>query len=295
MVLIEGDVQDAKQAFDMNELKDAFNGAPVRGIGVPTGGGETIEPPFRCGVIVAQNADADVDKPMISRFIHLHFTESHFSEQGFNLLQAFRDMSHEDASAFMYQTLINEPTIVAFILKKYRELLPTFKKDPRIKMTRIQEIHALILACFHGLELIFNNQTAPFIASMQTYLLERASSRQKRMADDHPDVQTFWEVFEAIRFKTEKDEDYHYSERTKQIDILNHSKDDQVLASNLVEVANRADVLRFRLPMVKELKRLLTNSTEYKYLGNKPVKSKITEKSRHCWVFEKPQRADYEG
>jgi Toprim-like len=290
MVMVEGDVDDAKQAFDINEMKDAFNGGPVRGIGLPTGGSETIEPPFKCGFIVAQNDDVDCEKAMISRFVHLHWTEAHFSERGSELLGELRDMTTEDASAFMLSSLSKEPQIVKRILDKYQALLPTYRNEPGISMPRIQETHALTNACYLALGAVFGEQVDKYADLVQSTLLERAKDRQARMSDDHPDVVIFWEVYELINHASDRDDDYKFAHPDTRPELLNHSADDQLIALNLTEVAQRADVHRYRLPLVKELKRLLRNSRKYRFIDVKTVKSKITEKPKHCWLFSKPQK-----
>lgn len=292
MVMVEGDTENAKQAFDINEMKDAFNGGPVRGIGLPTGGSETIEPPFKCGFIAAQNAEIDCEKAMVSRFVHLHWTESHFSDEGAIQIDKFRNMPHEEAAAFLFESLGKEPEVVSTILSQYKTLLPTYRAADGISMPRIQEIHALINACFMGLGKVFGASVNDRADEVQAYLLSRAKDRQQRMSNDHPDVVTFWETFELINFKTERDPDYEYCRKEIEVEILNHSKDDQVIALNLTEVCQRADSLRYRIPLAKELKRLLTGSTSYRFLEVKPVKSKITEKTKHCWIFTKPRKTE---
>jgi hypothetical protein len=290
MVMVEGDTIEAKQAFDINEMKDAFNGGPIRGVGLPTGGSETIEPPFKCGFMVAQNAMVDCEKAMISRFVHTHWTESHFSNEGFELLKMFRDMSHEQASKFMFEALKNEKQIMASILGHYQVLLAEFRDQPKIKMVRIQEVHALITACFYALDILFGNEAVQLREQVKNMMMARAIDRQKRMTDDHPDIENFWSVYEIINIKTEKDLNYEYSQQTMDVEVLNHSKDQELVAINLNEVAARAEQLRHRLPPVKELKRLLNHSTKYKFMDVKPVSSQLTNKSKHCWVFEKPKK-----
>jgi len=291
MVMVEGDTENAKQAFDINEMKDAFNGGPVRGIGLPTGGSETIEPPFKCAFIAAQNAEVDCEKAMISRFVHLHWTDAHFSEEGSATVDKLRDMPHEEASAFIHTALKKEPEIVNRILANYKKVLPVYRNCEGIKMPRIQEVHALVNACYLALNAVFGEQTQQHAEEVQQYLLSRAQDRQKRMVDDHPDVVTFWEVFELINLKTERDPDYTYASRDKEVELLNHSPDSQIIALNLTEVAQRAESLRYRLPLVKELKRLLHNSTKYRFLEITKVKSKLTGKTKHCWLFAKPRES----
>lgn len=288
MVMVEGDTMNAKQAFDINEMKDAFNGGPVRGIGLPTGGSETIEPPFRCGFIVAQNADIDCEKAMISRFIHLRFTEEHFSDTGFALLDSFRSMNHETASAFIFQSMKNESIILNEIKNQFKVLFQEFKAHPDIHMVRIQETHALICACFYAMSIIFGKDATDMRQEVKQHLLKRAVNRDRRMSNDHPDIENFWQVYELINIKQEKDDNYHFSPRLKDVEALNHSKDNELIAINLNEVAARAEANRHRLPLVKDLKRLLVHSTKYQYVEVKTVKSQITEKSKHCWIFRKP-------
>ena len=290
MVMVEGDTINAKQAFDINEMKDAFNGGPIRGIGVATGGSETIEPPFKCGFIVAQNADVDCEKAMISRFIHLLFTEEHFTEKGFDLLGYFRAMETETASAFIYQCMKNETIIINEIKNQFQYLLPIFKASSSIHMVRIQETHALICACFYAITIIFGSDATALRNKVKNHLLARGTNRQRRMSSDHPDIENFWSVYELINVNQVTDTDYHYKNETKEVEVLNHSLDPQYLALNLNEFSARAEKLRHRLPPVKELKRLLVHSKKYKYCQVKTVKSKITEKAKHCWVFEAPKK-----
>ena len=260
--------------------------------GFPTRGGEPIEPPFKCGFIAAQNAEIDCEKAMVSRFVHLHWTESHFSDEGAVQIDKFRNMPHEEAAAFLFESLGKEPEVVSTILSQYKILLPTYRAADGISMPRIQEIHALINACFMGLGKVFGASVNDRADEVQAYLLSRAKDRQQRMSNDHPDVVTFWETFELINFKTERDPDYEYCRKEIEVEILNHSKDDQVIALNLTEVCQRADSLRYRIPLAKELKRLLTGSASYRFLEVKPVKSKITEKTKHCWIFAKPRKTE---
>jgi len=289
MVMVEGDTTEAKQAFDINEMKDAFNGGPVRGIGLPTGGSETIEPPFKCGFIAAQNAEVDCEKAMISRFVHLHFTESHFSTEGFDLLRKFRDMSHEDAAIFAYKSMTNETKIFSDIQEHYKKILNEFRAIDKISMVRIQEVHALICACFFALDNVFGGDVARHGNRVKNYLISRATERQERMSSDHPDIENFWQVFELINVTQEKDPDYHYTNKKMDVEVLNHSKDPELIAINLNEVAARADSYRHRLPLVKVLKKLLVHSTHYQYIGAKSINSKITEKAKHCLVFRRCQ------
>lgn len=86
--------------------------------------------------------------------------------------------------------------------------------------------------------------------------------------------------------------DYVYSKKEREVEILNHSADDQLIAINLTEVCQRAETLRYRVALAKDLKRLLHNSVKYKFQEVKPVKSKITGKTKHCWVFARPQESD---
>jgi hypothetical protein len=294
MVMVEGDTINAKQAFDVNEMKDAFNGGPIRGIGVATGGSETIEPPFKCGFIVAQNADVDCEKAMISRFVHLRFTEEHFTEEGFQLLDKFRAMETETASAFIFQCMKNETILVNEIKSQFKALLPIFKAHPKIHMVRIQETHALICACFYAISIIFGQDATKLRDKVRNQLLIRAANRQTRMSNDHPDIENFWSVYELINFKdvSTGDGDYHYQNQSIEMEVLNHSVDPELVAINLNELSALAEKNRHRLPLVKELKRLLVHSKKYKYLEIKTIKSKLTGKAKHCWIFEKEKKTE---
>lgn len=288
MVLIEGDTGEAKQKFDINEMKDAFNGGPVRGIGLPTGGSETIEPPFKCGFIVAQNAEIDCEAAMVSRFIHLHWTEAHFSREGKNALDRFKAKSTEDACIFLHKSLANEKKILNTIFSEYEKNLKEFSREPGISMPRIQETHALTVACFNAMAHVFKGQADKYKSKVKDFLIGRAKSRQLRMVADHPDIQTFWEVYELIKNKTGKPESssFAYAQDITEKNFLNHAKEPGLIAINLSELLREAEVQRYRLPIARDLKRLLHSSTRYKYVELKTIRSAITDSSKFCWIFE---------
>lgn len=288
IVLMEGDTDDAKQAFDFNEMKDAFNGRPIRGIGLPTGGSETIEPPFKCGLIAAQNNDLDCDKPMISRFVHQKWSEAHFTEEGYKIVNAFKEMEPEEASQFGYQSLCNEPQIVNYIHKKFKELLPKYRVMAGVKMSRIQEVHALIHACYLAMHYVFGQSVFDYEDNVIEKLRGSAIDRQSRMTDDHSDVVQFWEIYELCNIARKTDPDAYFRDRQIEVETLNHSKDPHVIAIDINEVCAAADKQRYRIALAKELKKLLKNSTEYKFLETSVCRSQITEKTKYCWKFRKP-------
>lgn len=278
MVMLEGDVEISKYTFDIDEMKDALNGRAIRGVGVKTSDNRTIEPLFKCGLIVAQNKPVECDAPMISRFVQLEFNRAHFSPEGEMILRKFKDMPFEDAAQFGYQSMINEKQIMASIIKNYEELLPDFRGIKKVTTPRIQELHAMTCACFFAMEIIFGPSVAKLKTEIKNYLGRRAIDREKRMNGDHPDVENFWSVYELIN-KSDRDS----------IEYLNHSKDPELIAININEVASRARQQYHNLPLEKDLKKLLLDSKKYKYDSTKGVKSNITNKTKYCMVFVKPK------
>jgi hypothetical protein len=123
VVLLESDRDDDKNkkgGFDFEDLKTAYNGRAIRSLGAFTRGNETEEPPFRASIVIAQNAEVDGSPALLSRIVHCHFTNAHFTPTTKRLAQFFESSKTEDLAGFLPAALGKE----ADVLARFAETFP---------------------------------------------------------------------------------------------------------------------------------------------------------------------------
>ena len=140
---------------------------------------------------------------------------------------------------------------------------------------------------WHKCEL-FGDEATQLREKVKTALLKGAEERSNRMASDHPDVENFWQVYQLINWHSSEEKDGMLGQYALEREVLNHSTDDQIIALNLNEMAALAESKRHKLPLVKDLKKLLKGGKKCPYITTGTVTSKITGKSKYVWQFKKP-------
>lgn len=143
--------------------------------------------------------------------------------------------------------------------------------------------HAQLCALVEALAIVAEiNQEQ--IEQTHQLLLEMTVMRQQVINADHPLVQEFWDAFDFI-----DDND---------VQVLNHSRDPNLIAVNLNHFAEIASERRQQFPPLTELKRVLKASRSRKFVGVRTVNSAINGRyndqhmydkrptSVKCWVFE---------
>lgn len=296
VALIEGDRLDDKAkkgAFDFEELKTAYNGRTIRSTGSFTRGNETEEPPFLATIVIAQNQSVQGSPALMSRICHAHCTKHHFTPQGKRLGEELKRMPVEQLSGFLTACLKKETAI----LERFNQLFPEIDQDfhdrNEIKDPRVCRSHAMLAALAQCLPLVFSNYPAELINQVHEYIYSRAKDRQTRMDADHPLVQEFWETYDYLNVRTQRDRDAFAGTTTLDVETLNHSSTDDSIAINLKHFEQVCDQNRIKCPPTADLKKVLTGSQRHKYVGTKNVKSKLfrdgndSPKAVWCWVFKK--------
>ncbi len=273
VVLIESDRdKDSKQrGFDYNELKTAYNGRAVRTMGAFTRGNETIEPPFRGTIVLAQNSEIEADQAVLERIVHLEFTKAHFSQVTKKLSKKIENTACEDVAGFFEAALGKEKEILAMFFEKFEMLEAQFTSSGRLKNGRIVKNHAQIAALGHCLTLLFPQVDIETTSKLTQFIEARGEHRERRLVSDHPIVQQFWETLQLLE-DTEVE--------------LNHSKNDALIAINLPEFEQKCKTYGYGMPPQSQLKALLKTSNKHKFVGQKAVDSKLRTKTYRCWVFE---------
>jgi len=288
VVLLEGDrsENDARKnlkAFDFNELKDMFNyGATVRTMGVKNGGNETLKLIFRGGILISQNAEVKSDRAVLSRIVHCHVTQDHFTTENAKLADKLKAMTAKDLGGYLHAVLRKEKQLLENFYREYDAVLKMFEErnraDGSVPEYRLRHCHAQVAAWIRTLPMLFPALDAATVKAGVEHCWARAQSRQKRLSGDHPVVEQFWEIYDYLH--EGHSSDGHLTE------LLNHSGDASVIAINLPHFQTVAANARQNLPPMSELPSLLKASRRHRFIGQKSVRSILFNKIVSCWVFE---------
>lgn len=284
VVLIESDRErmDGEKShvksFDWDELKTAYNGRSTRARGMNTGGNETYEPPFRGAIVISQNNPVNASEAILSRIVHLYFDLTTQTPESGEAADALKFMPGENVSGFILAATRKEKEIMATVAERTAVYLKELRMRPEIKMPRLVETHAQMLALTDALALVIK-LTPEQQRAMREQIITMAGERQQVINDDHCLVQEFWEAFDYL-----DSNDMHR---------LNHSRDPQLIAVNLNHFVQIAAERRQQIPVIGDLKKVLRTSRRRKFLDVRVVNSQIRAKeslrastAMKCWVFQ---------
>lgn len=286
IALIEGDRNDedgkAKsfKTFEWDSLKDAFNGRSIRSKGVKNNGNDTYSPPFRAAVMISQNEEIQASEAMLTRIIHVKLTRDGQTLETKHIVDSLDRLPIELTSRFIAHALKNEQAI----LETYQQRIRMYEAryhEFGVTHTRIALNHAQIAAMIdclqtHVLSGLMTDQQAE---QAKQALFEMAQTRVQRLQADHPDVDKFWSVFEFLMSTSKFVCHTNINDPSRKIGInLNHFY--KVARENYQD-----------LPDITQMKRLLKNSSRYKFVdSNISVMSVIDGfKTMKCWIFTKPE------
>ncbi len=293
-VLLEADRNDPtaastgrpQKAYDWDELKPLFNGGNLGVTGVKTAGNETHEPPFRGTIVISQNASVSAHEAIMTRLVKVWLCRPEATPASRQAAAELEQMQVEQLSYFMVKVMTQEQQLMECFLQAYpaHETLLRGIKDLRVE--RIIKCHAQLMALVDCLAQLCP-LTQQQINACRQELVEMALERQSSISADHPAVAQFWEV-------------YDYLESERDDGMVNHSRDEQLIAINLNEFVRLAGEHRQELASASELRRLLPESRSRKFVNVKAVNSRIRERQNHrahafdnpkpttvkCWVFQ---------
>ncbi|PTQ87678.1 hypothetical protein C8N29_1171 [Agitococcus lubricus] len=281
VVLMEGDRDSQSHAkkFDYDELKPLFNGRSIRTRGMATAGNETYEPPFKGAIIIAQNATVNASEAIIQRIVHLHFRAAQLSKKPIADELAKTDVKY--VSGFIVKATTQEKELLKIIFEKTKCYEQQLSQHPEIKNVRIVLNHAQLMALVDALDFLvaLPRQCKEAVHQM---IVSLAIERQKRINQDHPVVEQFFEVYEYLK------NSLHFTK------IINHSKDEKLIAIHMNQFVELATEARQQLPPLTDLKNILPSSTRYKFVEKSRVVFSSTERtqapySMRCWIFHAPK------
>ncbi|AMP13456.1 toprim domain-containing protein [Collimonas pratensis] len=274
---MDGDKSHVK-SFDWDELKTAYNGRSTRARGMNTGGNETYEPPFRGAIVISQNNPVNASEAILSRIVHLYFDLTTQTPESGEAADALKFMPAEKVSGFILAATKREKKIMETVAERTAVYLKELRMRPEIKMPRLVETHAQMLALTDALGLVIK-LTPEQQKAMREQIITMAGERQQVINDDHTLVQEFWEAFDYL-----DSNDMHR---------LNHSRDPQLIAVNLNHFVQIAAERRQQIPVIGDLKKVLRTSRRRKFLDVRVVNSQIRARDNalgstamKCWVFQ---------
>jgi energy-coupling factor transporter ATP-binding protein EcfA2 len=298
IVLIESDretrsgAQAHVKSFDWDELKDAYNGSSVRTIGVKTGGNETYDPPFRAAIVISQNNQVQASQAIMERICHMTFSTVGFTTQSYEAAKALEKVEIEAVSGFILAALRREAEVMKIVIERHDDDIRFLLAQDGIYKPRIAKNHAQLLAFAEALRTVAPVSDEQF-TQVRATIVEMARERQHAINADHPLVSEFWEAFDYLDTLSTTTLGNHEDRA-----LLNHSRDDTLIAVNLNEFVEKAALHRQQIPLLPELKKVLKTSKMRRFIGIKSVASAIrarndfnaVPKTVHCWVFEAGRR-----
>lgn len=281
VVLIEGDrSQDAPHGrrFEWDELKTAYNGRAVRTRAIANAGMETFEPPFRGAIAIVQNDPVEASPAMRERIMGLVIDKSRWGENTRSAAETIARIDRDDVSGFIVHILRKEADILAAYFDRFKVHYAAMLKQDGIRNDRLAKNHAQMAAMFDAMQIVVKNIPPAVAAETHDFFRAMLAERQRLTENDHPAVEIFWERFDWIVAQ----------EPEGVTNPIDHSRNLDVIAINLVQFEQRCGDMRLSLPSANELKRLLRTSKTRKFLEKKPVNSR-TGKTVNCYVFQRPK------
>lgn len=285
-VFIEADRDEGnhRARFDWEETKPYYNGRGMRVRGIKNSGNETQEPPFRGTIVIAQNETVSASQAVLQRIVHLNFKLSDHNEDTKRAADELTALDIENLSYFLRLAISREADVMKQVKSKVNEYQAKLMERENITQQRLGLNHAQLMAIFGVfadiVELSKEQRRETF-----EFLIELTEERQNAVNGDHPSVAEFWETYNYLNTRT-----------IDNAPLLNHSKDESLIAINLNHFLEVAQDHKQQIPVLRDLKRLLKTSKSHPYVEQTVVNSNIhtqgegytqRPKSMRCWIFKK--------
>lgn len=304
VVVIEADRKtnfySGKNSFDFNEFKPFYNGGIIRSIGVRNHNNETIEPQFRGGVLISQNASVDSDDDAVTERIVCcqlsrprptgDATQSGKSQEpvrplNTKLANRLERLGVEQLGSWLHLALTLEKTLLEQFGQHLQAVTDRWETDAADVRPRIVLNHAQIAAWCRCLQTLFPGYiTDEIVHSVELRLLSATLQRESLAREDSVVVDQFWSYYEYLNNQSVDDVNGNPS----LCETLNHSLNPDLIAIHLQEFEEAAAKHNLERLPYRELKRQLPYSSKHPFVGRKNVRSQILNgQIRFCWVFSR--------
>lgn len=269
--------------FNWDEQKDLFDGEFGRVTGIKSQDNSTKKPNFKAGLMIVQNIPVSASEAIMTRICHLQFDRSHHSLAGKHASDRLNMLPVMDVSGFLLHSTQKAEGVLKLFDEKFVRHKKTLQANDKIKLQRIIENHAKIMAFADCLSLVLAVPEAT-ITQVHTAVIAMAETRQESLNEEHPVVTQFWATFDYINsLATGTGNGTVVTE-----DRVNHSlTPDELIAVNLEHFRSRCADLKLELLDSKELRRHLPSSRKRLYLRNEPIRSRLENRTIRCWIFKR--------
>jgi hypothetical protein len=277
------------KAVDWDSFKKIYDlDGVLMSRGVKTNDNQVNESIFRGAFVITQNASVQGSPAIMTRINHLHCTTAHKKIENRPIADRLKTMPVEELAGYLHLVLTKEVEWLAAFFTAFTKYRHALTKTTNIKSQRIIDNHAQHMAAAEALTVIFPNLTPATLDQACSHIKERALERERRLSADHPLVQKFWQTYHHINDQkmTLIDEDKNETQRTDE--KLNHSSNKAIIAVNLNDFYEQCRLRNQETISTDDLTNILPTSLYYRFLKQKTIRSKITNGSKRCFLFEKP-------
>ncbi|WP_432745814.1 toprim domain-containing protein [Methylobacter sp. G7] len=272
------------KAFNWDEQKDLYDGEFGRVTGVKSQDNSTKKPVFKAALMIVQNIPVIASEAIMSRIVHLQFDRSHHSIEGKHASDRLNMLPVMDVSGFMLHSVTKADAILTRFNEKFTQHKQDLQANPKIKLQRIIENHAKIMAFADCLSLVLPVSDAT-IAAVHRSLITMAEIRQESLNEEHPVVQQFWATFDYLDSQSKV---MHDGVPMVDKNMINHSNNPEAeIAINLVHFGKVCREQKIEVMDDKELRRHLITSRKRKYLRNEAARSRLEGRTIRVWVFKR--------
>ena len=268
--------------FSWDEQKDLFDGEFGRVTGVKSHDNSTRKPTFKAALMIVQNVEVQASEAILTRICHIYYDHSHHSAEGRLASDRLMALPTESVSGFMLSAVSQSETLMPVFLERMKYHYNVLQKNEKINFNRILENHAKLLALLDCLKIVLPAIADHELLDAKKEIETMAESRQVHISVDGVTVSQFWEQYDYLNAmggnNVNQVNDPH---------AMNHSKEpEKIIAVSLEHFHSEAKAAG--LPSIdnRELRQRLKLSQQRKFITNKTIRSKITDKSIRCWIFE---------
>lgn len=272
--------------FNWDEQKDLYDGEFGRVTGIKSQDNSTKKPAFKAGLMIVQNIPVVASEAILTRICHLNFDTSHHSPAGYDASVKLNGLPIAEVNGFIINAVRQSDRVMKHFNLQITKHRSTLNAHPDIKLQRIIENHSKVMAfadCLHGL---YPEITQHDLNDMHATLTEMATHRQASLNEDSQLIQQFWAQFDYL------DSRFHGNPSGNGGVVIEHQmnhapRPEDYIAINIEHFHQMCK--QFNLPMIdpKELRRQLSTSKKRAYVDNKPVTSRIEQRSVRCWIFKR--------
>lgn len=294
VVLLESDkeVTDAQGRttvvqHNWDEIKQLFDHeAKLRVTGVKSNNSDTEALLFRGAVCISQNTNVDGSEAIITRIVYIHLTTDHHRPELEPLANRLKEMEVEDLAGCMRALLGQEIEWLTRYNAAFDEYKQRFQKAPGITHSRIVLCHAQVMAAAKASQPLFPAWTLKDLDLMAQHLESRGLERQQRISAENKIAAQFWLTYQFLNERVVEHTDAD-GQREEVQETLNHSADPNLIAINLEHFQQACRNSGQEFTAAALLRRYLPQSTTYKFIESRKVRSRLEKRPLNCLVFQK--------